>query len=356
MVQTENEDTKLETQKKSDDAFIIKSVTYAAIALLSVAILFSIYILVVETNFFQTSKPYDLSKIGAWGDTLGGVLNPLFSFLALLALLWTIRLQSKELGLSRKELELTRIELEGSRKASENMVRAADQQNIENAFFQLFNLLQENLQTIRVNSRSDFPSLQQTIKETGAKAFEVFSRDILKAVSNSASETPYDEVHRGNPDHERLNGWQDIIKKHPDSLSAKKQLLLNSYDYIYNIHQADLGRYFRLLYNILRFLSEKENNIPKEMYDTYFKIVRASISNYELFLIMVNCLTPAGQPMKKYASQFKLFDNLPPDIFLATVYDERYNHTSDLDLTEIWLEFDERSFGKNEHYRQNYLN
>ncbi|MEW8071926.1 MAG: hypothetical protein AB2725_03710 [Candidatus Thiodiazotropha endolucinida] len=44
---------------------------------------------------------------GVFGDFIGGLLNPVFSFLALVALLLTIVLQSKELEQSRKELKRT---------------------------------------------------------------------------------------------------------------------------------------------------------------------------------------------------------------------------------------------------------
>ena len=44
---------------------------------------------------------------GVFGDYIGGILNPVFSFLALVALLLTIVLQSKELEETRKELKRT---------------------------------------------------------------------------------------------------------------------------------------------------------------------------------------------------------------------------------------------------------
>ncbi len=44
---------------------------------------------------------------GVFGDYIGGILNPIFSFLALAALLLTIIIQSKELEQTRRELERT---------------------------------------------------------------------------------------------------------------------------------------------------------------------------------------------------------------------------------------------------------
>ena len=63
---------------------------------------------------------------GSVGDFLGGVLNPVLSFLGLIALLLTLCLQHQqlevaqsELQLSRKELAETRMELSRSAKAQE---------------------------------------------------------------------------------------------------------------------------------------------------------------------------------------------------------------------------------------------
>lgn len=87
---------------------------------------------------------------GQFGDYIGGLLNPVFSFAALVALLWTIRLQSAELRLSRKELELTRSELESSTKALVNQEKTQDNQykqmrieSFESTFFKLISQLDE---------------------------------------------------------------------------------------------------------------------------------------------------------------------------------------------------------------------
>lgn len=90
----------------------------------------------------------DLSVIpdrGAWGqlgDFFGGVLNPAFSFLALLALLMTLYVQSRELKLSRQmaelskeELELTRGELKNSAEALAAQNEAIHDQRFEQTFF-----------------------------------------------------------------------------------------------------------------------------------------------------------------------------------------------------------------------------
>ena len=58
-------------------------------------------------------------KWGTFGDFVGGTLNPILSFLALIALLLTVILQNRQLEISGNELEATREELRRSAEAHE---------------------------------------------------------------------------------------------------------------------------------------------------------------------------------------------------------------------------------------------
>ncbi|MCL1048455.1 hypothetical protein L2755_02250 [Shewanella abyssi] len=51
------------------------------------------------------------ADFGAFGDFLGGVLNPVLGFATVGLLIWSLKMQMEELSLSRKELALTRQEL-----------------------------------------------------------------------------------------------------------------------------------------------------------------------------------------------------------------------------------------------------
>jgi hypothetical protein len=77
-------------------------------------------------SFNSSTIHPDAAVWGQFGDYIGGVLNPILSFLTLGALILTIVIQnrqllvsSNELELSRKELELTREELHRSATAQE---------------------------------------------------------------------------------------------------------------------------------------------------------------------------------------------------------------------------------------------
>ena len=79
--------------------------------------IFAVLFLVVAVIFYYlnfneggiSSNPADW---GTFGDYLGGVLNPLFGFLTLIALLITIILQKQELDKTKTELNKVREDAE----------------------------------------------------------------------------------------------------------------------------------------------------------------------------------------------------------------------------------------------------
>ncbi|OUE79344.1 hypothetical protein AZ013_004387 [Citrobacter freundii] len=89
---------------------------------------------------------------------------------------------------------------------------------------------------------------------------------------------------------------------------SNAEKISDSYDRFYLNEGYQLAHYFRFLYNILRFLSEHEMDNK----DLYAKLIRAQISNQELYLIYYNSFTERGKNFKKYMIEFQLMDNLPP--------------------------------------------
>jgi uncharacterized membrane protein len=94
---------------------------------------------------------------GQLGDYLGGVLNPIFSFLALVGLLLTLYVQSRELKLSREALKVSEDELKLTRqeqaKAAEALAlqnKAIQRQSFEQTFFAMLRLIREVLENSKI--------------------------------------------------------------------------------------------------------------------------------------------------------------------------------------------------------------
>ncbi|HVR53055.1 MAG TPA: hypothetical protein VMS38_25250 [Pseudorhodoferax sp.] len=92
----------------------------------------SAYFLAVLSIYFLFFGFHGLSSSqehwGQFGDFLGGAVNPLMSFLALVAIILTVILQSKQIELSKDELALSRQELTATREELAQSRAAAQEQ------------------------------------------------------------------------------------------------------------------------------------------------------------------------------------------------------------------------------------
>ncbi len=200
---------------------------------------------------------------GQFGDYVGGLLNPAFSFLALLALLGTFALQVRELRISAKELK-------NSADALVKQNEALRVQSFEASFFQLLRLHNEIVGSIDIVSRNG--------KVTkGRDCFKVFLRRLESTLESEGAESDFDAF-------------------------------LVNYDLFYIEHQHEIGHYFRLMYNIIKLVS-RTDGIDKRFYTN---LVRAQLSSAELMLLFYNCLSSWGsEKFKPMIEEFALLKTMP---------------------------------------------
>ncbi len=211
---------------------------------------------------FSGSLSNDPEKWGQFGDYVGGVLNPTFSFLALIAFLATLKLQIRELSLSAKELK-------NSADALVNQNDTLRKQTFEATFFQLLRLHNDIVLSMEV--------LGLSLK--GRACFVHYLGELEGALIGEVA------------------------------MDNLKQFNL-SYDIFYMEHQATLGHYFRLLYNIVKQIKRAEG-IDKRFYTN---LVRAQLSSAELKLIFYNCLSQWGSDkFKPLVEEFALLKTIPND-------------------------------------------
>ena len=74
-------------------------------------------IIVVGSYFmnFSSGISNEVSSWAGFGDFVGGTLNPIFGFMGLLAILYTLQIQVKEMSLTRDQLEKSAEALEQSK-------------------------------------------------------------------------------------------------------------------------------------------------------------------------------------------------------------------------------------------------
>lgn len=242
----------------------VKNKTWRSKLIPGVAVVFGLILLFLPIVFglfrhFILEQPF--SGLGEFGDFVGGFANPMLALLGYLALLYTILLQRDELSLSREELKMTRQELERSASALEAQTKHFDQQNLSQAFFDLFQMYNSVVASIVSGAEN---------KSGGKAALESYCNQF----------TP---LH-----------WADVPWRLEDVVAKHKEL------------NDTLGNYFRVIYRMYAYLNDtgKKGEFFADMF-------RAQLTTSELHLLFFNCISPVGKPMEKYAVKFELFDNMP---------------------------------------------
>jgi Putative phage abortive infection protein len=265
-------------------------------------IIVSILLLLGVGSFiaYGANNPAKFKDLGTWGDFVGGTLNPILTFLTVIGLLVTIHLQQRELRLTRKELEKSSNALE-----AQNLT--TKQQRFENTLFSMIEMLNQIVNAMDV-SQFGKPKI-------GRDCFTVFYYSVSIAYINE---------HKIDNSNEK----ESVAERYSDNDSIRdKKRIIDAYDCFYDEYQSDLGHYFRLLYNIFRYIDQSEfaDGI-------YAKILRAQLSNQELLIIFYNNATERGKAFAALAERFELYDNMDT---------ERLLRPEHIDLAS------KKSFGKN---------
>lgn len=199
---------------------------------------------------------------GKFGDMFGAS-TALFSGLAFAILIATLHSQREELESQREELALQRDELQETRKVFER-------QRFESTFFQMVAVFQSVVSALELNTAN--------APRKGRACFEDM----------------YDRL--------RSTYFRSDIVETEDSRRIQEV-----YERFYLDHDYLLGPYFRVLYNVLRYIDESQLADRK----VFANVVRAQLSSFEVALLFYNSLSPHGKGMKNYIESYKLLKHLP---------------------------------------------
>lgn len=100
--------SKNESHETDDEGLNSKNILWVLMCIGAAAVAAGVLVTFTYFRYFSGPITSDHEAWGTFGDFFGGTLNPIFSFMALIALLFTIVLQSRELKLTRDELRLSR--------------------------------------------------------------------------------------------------------------------------------------------------------------------------------------------------------------------------------------------------------
>lgn len=267
----------------SRNLFRLFQIAFYSVIIVFVINLFSLFI--KDTSF------------GTWGDFFGGVLNPILTFLTFMGLLITIILQQTELKQSREEFKGQKVSLEN--------------QEFDNKFFQMLNLL---------NNITD----NLTIKE-GKKVFngkDTF-RYLKNKFHNSIQNTYSDDLVNQNIEDEKFIYFK------------------NEFDELNNEYDTTFKYYFINLYQILKYIDTYAEN--KNEAKEYTNMLRAQLTKNELVLLAYNAIGVQNfttNDYQKLVEKYEFFEHLRYDDFCENENLTQIN-------TSVLKKYNDNAFGKN---------
>lgn len=146
-----------------------KSLSYWLIFILLIAVV--IVLAVFSFYFISFSGPLsdDPERWGAFGDFVGGTLGAILSFFAFIALLFTIHIQSKELAATREELSRSATAQENTEATFKKQSEILSRQQFEQTFFSLLEQHNSTLNEIltassgRIGERTKLEEIKRSI-------------------------------------------------------------------------------------------------------------------------------------------------------------------------------------------------
>lgn len=224
---------------------------------------------------------------GQLGDFVGGMLNPFLSFVALMAVLYSIRMQRAELRLARQD---ARDNYEIQIQQRQNIER----QNFEAVFFRLLDIHIRLTAEVKVLNSPD-PMTGKPMLFIGQAAFNSLHKSYF--FGGGGSEDGY------------INHLRAVISDFDKSFSH------------------NFSHYFRNLYQLLKHVESfgvdplrmnRKNpfflirQLLRQYNDQriYANMLRAQLHNAELSILFLNCLTVKGGGLKYYVEKYSMLKHL----------------------------------------------
>ncbi|WBX76237.1 hypothetical protein PG911_16665 [Tenacibaculum ovolyticum] len=201
-------------------------------------------------GFINPSTKIDNDISAKFGDFIGGVVGTIFSLSGILLLFKTLNLQRKELTESRNVFI---------------------KQQFDNTFFELLKLHKTNLSQFE-----DYDLLRN--KLTGVEYLN-YERDKLQ---------------------------NNFINK--KNINKNRKLGIENFELTYSQKGHNFSMYFRTLYRIYCHIIESD--ITEKDKVNYSKILRAQISEPELFFIRYNAMSESGTNSREYINRYNLLKQL----------------------------------------------
>lgn len=306
---------------------IARTLPWVLLAIATVAIVLGAVAVDIYTEQFavNTLKTKDIDSWGQLGDFFGGVLNPTFSFLALVALLLTLYVQSRELKLSRQmaelswqELQMTREELKNSAEALKAQNDAINHQRFEQTFFAW---LESYRSLVGGLKRTE----QRRQKNGDLAVFEMSGLELMRSLCEDVLQNQWvlDSLR-----HRAVISKDETFSSIPSERhgSVIKALAIERREFFHKRDGSELGAPITTLEALLKWITA-QSSFDDQTKRQYIAIIRAQLGPTEQSLLLYAIAGPEWAHLRTLVEYHEVIDiqRLCQDDFHAFLWHHR-NH------------------------------
>jgi Putative phage abortive infection protein len=274
--------TKSDLRTKQDTEFLLGTFWIVLFVFVFAIAIVSFYVYQFGANNISLNP----AEWGAFGDYVGGLVNPAAGIATVILVFLTLAVQRKELKASLSELKVANV--------------SAAKMSFEQSLFAWL-----------ANYHSLISAIEVPNIASGRKALNHW---YSQKMSPKQVVSPDEHYH---PDFGVIGNYfqieQMLMRLNISNEGMQKiapflQRAIANYQGIYSDNRTDLDAPFRTLFRLVRWVDESELTVSQKWH--YVALVRAQLSWIEQVFLFYNCLTTEGEKMAFYANRYALFDNL----------------------------------------------
>lgn len=241
------------------DRLLLSKWFYIIITLLFVGVFAYIFKWQHFCYWFDDKYVIDNELFGTFGDFIGGVLGTIFALISILILIRTFNQQRAVTEKNKEQIE---------------------NQRFNDLFFELLRLYQSEISELCGHIERKHAEGVVTVINYSNKDFFDFEKELLQRAFQTTT-----------------------------SYERNIQEALKLYMLFYVKHRTKMAACFRTLYRIYDLLDKSE--LDESIKKNYLKIIRAQLTDSELFFIRYNGMTYYGENFIRYINKYNILKHLP---------------------------------------------
>lgn len=252
------------------DRLLLKKWPYGVLILVFIAFSYLCFRWNHPLHFFNKEYVINHELFGTFGDFFGGFLGTIFTLISVLLVVRTFRHQQ---AVTRDNQEQQKT------------------QRFNNLFFELLHLYQAEVKDLCGQSEK-ITNIEKAPKKDSVK--------VTKEIVNYDNKDFFDE--------EKII----IQRNYKNQKSYEKNRIrsVNYYMLFYIENRSKIAAYFRTLYRIFELI-DKSELITEPQRKEYAKIMRAQLTESELFFLRYNAMTVYGGQFVEYINKYHILKHLP---------------------------------------------